>query len=165
MKQARLQLYSASGRFLTRLTCTAVALLIVSMAGAARADECKFIPDKGPLPNSLKGGRPFEGTVWLVLDGDSICVGSSKQPMDLVEVRIADFYAPELRETGGGSAMRTLQKIALKRKVRCIAQRRRPHSYDRVVASCFLRGQSLGDLMRAEGVQEGGRGSQNRPTR
>jgi endonuclease YncB( thermonuclease family) len=77
-----------------------------------------------------------------------------------VEVRLADFYAPELKEPGGRQARDTLKRITAGRRVDCISRGR---SWDRVAAECRLAGRSLGDHMRAAGVREGGRGRAPRP--
>lgn len=91
-------------------------------------------------------------------DGDSLCVAEGPTQGDWVEVRISDFYAPELVATGGREAKAVLERIAMGQRVECVAQRR---SYDRVVAVCTVQGVSLGDRMRSAGVTAG-RGS--RPT-
>lgn len=119
-------------------------LFALGLATAAHADPCE-----APLP---KRGAVFAGPVTYVGDGDSLCVGSSA---GWVEVRVADFYAPELHDAGGRQAKAALARIAMGRRVRCVAGKR---SYDRVVARCTLKRRSLGDLMRAAGVREGGRG-------
>ncbi|WP_293462986.1 hypothetical protein [Phenylobacterium sp.] len=85
-------------------------------------------------------------------DGDSLCVADAR---GLIEVRLADFYAPELNKPGGRQAKAALERIAMGRQVTCKAGRR---SYDRVVARCTLGGISLGDRMRRAGVEEGGNG-------
>lgn len=109
-------------------------------------------PCTAPLPAL---GSSFSGIVRYVGDGDSICVGTSTDPSSWIEVRIADFYAPELHAPGGTQAKVTLERIGLGRDVRCMAGRR---SYDRVIAQCSLNGTSVGDLMRRAGITEGGRG-------
>ena len=114
---------------------------------AAWADPCT-----APLPPP---GTSFSGTVRYVGDGDSICVGNGSSGSTWVEVRVADFYAPELQSAGGPQAKAAMKRIAMGRNVQCTAGRR---SYDRVVAQCTLNGFSIGDLMRREGVTEGGRG-------
>jgi endonuclease YncB( thermonuclease family) len=114
---------------------------------AAAADPCT-----AALPSP---GTNFSGTVRYVGDGDSICVGNSSAGASWVEVRVADFYAPELHAPGGRRAKATMEEIAMGRTVQCVAGRR---SYDRVVAQCTLNGTSLGDLMRRAGITEGGRG-------
>jgi micrococcal nuclease len=126
------------------------ALAPVSMA---LADPCKAIPDKGPMPAHLKPGSTFSGAVSYVGDGDGLCVALGPSPTDWVEVRIADFYAPELHEPGGQEAKTALERITKGRRVECRAIRQ---SYDRVVARCALQGRSLGDLMRSAGVRGGG---------
>jgi len=126
------------------------------LATAAHADPCKAIPDKGPMPAYLARGSVFSGPVVYVGDGDGLCVSVGPRPgADWVEVRIADFYAPELHEPGGQEAKATLARIAMGRVVRCVADHQ---SYDRVVARCELRGISLGQHLRQAGVSEGGRG-------
>ena len=72
-----------------------------------------------------------------------------------MEVRLADFYAPEFHEARGPDAKAALIQIAKDQRVEYIAQHR---SYDRVVAVCRLQGVSVGDRMRAAGVLAGGRG-------
>lgn len=113
----------------------------------ALADPCT-----APLPPP---GTSFGGTVRYVGDGDSICVGSSSAASTWIEVRVADFYAPELHTADGPKAKAAMERIAMGRTVQCTAGKR---SYDRVVAQCSLNGPSLGELMRREGVAEGGRG-------
>lgn len=122
------------------------------MASAAHADPCEAIPAKGPMPDYIKSGRAFTGPVVHIIDGDGLCVDVQGA---WVEVRIADFYAPETSEPGGFEAAKALNRIASGKAVTCKAQRR---SYDRVVAQCLLGGVSLGDLMREAGVAEGGKG-------
>jgi endonuclease YncB( thermonuclease family) len=131
------------------------ALLASPFATAALADPCEAIPDRGPMPAYLHKGAQFSGPVVYIGDGDSLCVGVGPQPSEWVEVRLADFYAPELREPGGQAAKGALAGIAMGRRAQCVAEHR---SYDRVVAVCRIEGRSVGDLMRAAGVSEGGRG-------
>lgn len=121
--------------------------LWLASTGAASADPCE-----GPLPAS---GSAFSGQVRYIGDGDSLCVGTSNNPGEWIEVRIADFYAPELNSPAGREAKAALERIAMGRQASCVAGRR---SYDRVVATCSIGGRSVPDLMRAAGVKEGGRG-------
>jgi len=107
------------------------------------------------MPPYLEPGRPFAGPVVYIGDGDSLCVGVGQGPGAWVEIRLADYYAPELADAGGIEAKATLARIAKGKRVECVAQHR---SYDRVVAVCRLQGVSLGDRMRAAGMGEGGRG-------
>jgi endonuclease YncB( thermonuclease family) len=117
------------------------------LAGAALADPCR-----AALP---KPGATFAGAVRYVGDGDSLCVGPGPDPATWIEVRLADFYAPELHAPGGAAAKQTLSGIALNQRVVCSAQHR---SYDRIVAVCTLGRRSVGELMRRAGVSEGGAG-------
>jgi endonuclease YncB( thermonuclease family) len=119
----------------------------------AHADPCKAIPDKGPMPAYLHRGAAFAGPVVYVGDGDSLCVGLGPAREQWVEVRIADFYAPELHEPAGPAAQAALERVAMGKRATCQAQHR---SHDRVVAVCRIGGRSVGDLMRAAGVEEGG---------
>lgn len=137
-----------------RIALTAAAVLF---ATPVLADPCKRIPDRGPMPPELAPGRAFAGPVVYVGDGDSLCVETRRGQggAGWVEVRLADFYAPELNAPGGRAARQALADIAMRERVSCVAGRR---SYDRVVARCTLNGVSLGDLMRRRGVREGGRG-------
>lgn len=123
--------------------CAAMALAAAPAQAAHRQDRCE-----APLP---RPGATFAGPVDYVMDGDSICVRTAS---GLVEVRIADFNAPELKEAGRGARARAAMKaIALGRRVECRADHR---SYDRMVSVCRLDGVSLGDLMRAAGIEDGG---------
>jgi endonuclease YncB( thermonuclease family) len=138
-----------------RLKVYAAALgLAVFVGRTARADPCKAIPDRGPMPNYLHPGSTFSGPVAYVGDGDSLCVAVGRGPENWVEVRLSDFYAPELHEAGGERAKASLKRITMGRSVSCVADHR---SYDRVVAACTLNGRDLGDSLRAAGGREGGR--------
>lgn len=123
------------------------AALAFVLPSAAFADPCI-----APLPSP---GASFSGQVRYVGDGDSLCVGQSSDPNTWIEVRVADFYAPELHTSDGPKAKAALERVALGRVAQCVAGRR---SYDRVVARCTVSGSSVGDLMRREGIQEGGQG-------
>ena len=133
----------------------ALGYVIASVASYALADPCKAIPDKGPLPTQLSRGASFSGPVVYVGDGDSLCVAMGKEPQAWVEVRLADFYAPELHSPEGRDAKAVLERIAKGKRVTCIAGRR---SYDRIVAACEIDGVSLAARLRRAGVAEGGRG-------
>lgn len=119
------------------------AIVAVLLSRIAIADDCNAV-----LPRK---GTVFSGPVTAVLDGDSICVGRDDGG---IEVRVADFYAAELRAPGGPQARRAMEAIAFQRNVTCVAEHR---SWDRIVAVCRLDdGTSLGDAMRAAGIPEGG---------
>ncbi len=122
---------------------------------AALADPCKAIPDRGPMPAYLTHGKAFSGPVTYIGDGDSLCVAVGPTQAEWVEVRLADFYAPELAAAGGQQAKAALERIAMGRRVECVAQHR---SYDRVVAVCTIQGVSLERRMRAAGIRQGGNG-------
>ena len=123
------------------------ALAALAAPAAALADPCV-----APLP---KAGTAFSGQVRYVGDGDSLCVGPTADPRTWVEVRLADFYAPELKEPQGRRAKAALSELAMGRRLDCRSGKR---SYDRVVARCRLDGADVGDLLRRRGVPEGGRG-------
>jgi endonuclease YncB( thermonuclease family) len=137
-----------------RFKILVVALGLTAIASAAHADPCNAIPDHGPAPGYLHPGAIFSGRVVYVGDGDSLCVAVGPGPQNWVEVRLADFYAPELHDAGGEGARATLSRLASGRQATCVAQHQ---SYDRMVAACKINGQSVGDMMRAAGVREGGR--------
>ncbi|MFT4253968.1 MAG: nuclease [Caulobacter sp.] len=117
------------------------------LAGPALADPCT-----APLP---RAGAQFKGPVRYVGDGDSLCIGPTMDPSTWIEVRLADFYAPELSERGGRKAKSLLEDVTFRQHLTCRAQKR---SYDRVVARCTIGGASVGDLLRARGGREGGQG-------
>ena len=127
----------------------------LTYATAAMADPCKAIPDRGPVPQYLQPGARFYGPVVYVGDGDSLCVGVGPHPHAWVEVRLADFYAPELHAPGGEAAKAILARLAMGKFAVCVAYHR---TYDRIAAVCRIDGHSLGDMMRAARVDEGGRG-------
>ncbi len=95
--------------------------------------------------------------VRYVGDGDGLCVGPAGQPDRWIEIRLADFYAPELHEPGGADAKHRLERVVMRKILVCRAGRR---SYDRVVTACTLAGRPLGDMLRQAGGAEGGRGRQ-----
>ena len=131
----------------------AVAFLLCG-AVQAKADPCKAIPDSGPMPTYLYKGHSFSGPVVEVLDGDSLCVAVGKGPLNWVEVRLSDFYAPESHEPGGPQAKTALGRIALGKVATCVSKNR---TYDRIAARCTIGGRALGELMTAAGVAQGGR--------
>lgn len=134
---------------------SAVGLLVILAPTMAMADPCEAIPDNGRLPVYLASGSRFSGPVVYVGDGDSLCVGVGSGPEGWVEVRVSDFYAPELHDPGGEQAKAVLERIALGKQAECTAQHR---SHDRVVALCRIDGVSIGDRMEAAGIEEGGNG-------
>ena len=124
----------------------AVGLVACAWSAPALADPCQAaLPAKGAT---------FTGVVRYVGDGDGLCVGPAGRPDRWIEVRLADFYAPELHEDGCRDAKRRLERLVMGKPLVCRAGRR---SYDRVVAACSLGGRPLGALLRAAGGVEGGR--------
>jgi micrococcal nuclease len=137
-----------------RSSLAGLAVLLLS-AAAAHADPCTAIPDKGPMPAALKRGATFSGKVTYVGDGDSLCVALGPRKDQWVEVRVADFYAPEISSKEGPAAKAALARVAQGKQATCKAGKR---SWDRVVARCTIEGRSVAELMRRAGVDEGGRG-------
>lgn len=119
----------------------------------ALADPCTAAPPQ-------HAGDTFSGIVRYVGDGDGLCVGPSADPDTWIEVRLADFNAPELGSPGGAAVKAVLERIAMGQRAECIAgggRTRRVISYDRVIANCRINGRRIGDLMREAGAEEGGR--------
>lgn len=136
-----------------RTSVAAFAAAAALWAAPALADPCE-----APLPRHP--GQTFSGQVRYVGDGDSLCVGPGDDPATWIEVRLADFDAPELAEPEGGRARSLLTGIALGRWANCTARRGRTGrviTYDRVIATCLINGRSIGTLLRAKGAPEGGR--------
>lgn len=127
----------------------------LSCASSALADPCKAVPDRGQAPDWLRPGAKFAGQVVYVGDGDSLCITAGQGSSAWVEVRLADFYAPELRSPGGAQAKAALARVSMGRTAECVADHQ---TYDRIAAVCRINGRSLGDLMRAAGISEGGKG-------
>jgi endonuclease YncB( thermonuclease family) len=122
------------------------------MATPARADPCE-----GRLPS--QPGQQFSGTVRYVGDGDGLCVGNSSDPNTWIEVRLADFDAPELHAPDGRLSKSLLEQVAFGQNVACEARRGRRGRvivFDRVIAVCRVHGRSIGDLLRARRAPEGG---------
>ena len=130
------------------------ALMASTWPTLAFADPCE-----GELPR--RAGESFSGVVRYVGDGDSLCVGAANANADTwIEVRLADFDAPELNAEGGRAAKTMLERIAMGRSVQCSAgggRNGRVVSYDRVIAVCRIGGRRIGDLLREAGAEEGGR--------
>jgi endonuclease YncB( thermonuclease family) len=132
-----------------------LSLCLLAMS-EARADPCKAIPDRGTMPSYLYRGAHFSGPVVYVGDGDSLCVAVGQGPTNWVEVRLEDFYSPELHSARGGGAKAALERIAGGRDADCVADHQ---SYDRVVATCRIGGRSIGDLMRSAGLPRAATGT------
>lgn len=135
-----------------RIVLGAAPLALLVLATPAKADPCE-----GRLPG--RPGVEFSGTVRYIGDGDSLCVGQTANPEEWIEVRIADFDAPELHRLGGEAAKAALSRLALSQPVVCTTERGRSGrviSFDRVIAVCRIGSTSIGDLLRRAGVDEGG---------
>jgi micrococcal nuclease len=134
-----------------------LSLAMAALSTPAAADTCEAIPESGPTPAFLSIGASFTGPVVEVIDGDSLCVAvGPRAGLDWVEVRLADFYAPEFSSPTGPAAKAALQRIAGGQQATCVASMR---TYDRIAARCRIGGQAIGDLLRTAGVLEGGNGS------
>ena len=138
-------------RFLIPASLVLTCILLAPTA--ALADPCE-----ASLPS--RPGVVLSGSVRYVGDGDSLCVGRSPDPSTWLEVRLADFNAPELNSPAGREARLRLIRLARGRSVECTTVKGRNGRvivYDRVIARCRLNGRGLGDLLRADGGREGGR--------
>jgi endonuclease YncB( thermonuclease family) len=136
-----------------RIAACFVAFAVLALPSLAHADPCE-----GDLP--ARAGQSFSGAVRYIGDGDSLCVGQSGDPDTWIEVRLADFNAPELNSQGGRAAKAALERVAMDRQAQCTAgggRSSRVVSYDRVIAVCRIGGRRIGDLLREAGVEEGGR--------
>jgi hypothetical protein len=93
----------------------------------------------------------FAGVVKYVGDGDSLCVGSSSDARSWIEVRLADFDAPELSTTEGKRGKAILEHEAIGRQVSCTVTKGRngkTTTYDRVLAVCSIGGTTIGAALR-----------------
>lgn len=124
------------------------------VAAPALADPCEA-PVGGYRP-----GATVAGIIRYVGDGDGLCIGPGSDPLTWTEIRLANFFAPELSAPGGRQAKAVLDKFVGRQAV-CTAERGAngsTRSYDRLIASCSIEGRSLSGLLREAGVAEGGRG-------
>ena len=127
-------------------------LAMIALPAISKADPCE-----GRLPS--RAGAVFAGNVRYVGDGDSLCVGRTTDPNEWIEVRLADFDAPELREAEGPRSRDLLSVLTRGRQVECTATTGRSGrviSHDRVIATCRLNGRRLGDLLRSQRAPQGG---------
>ena len=79
--------------------------LMLSLTAAQNvfADPCT-----APLPSQ---GTDFSGRVRYVGDGDSLCVGQSSEPTTWIEVRVADFYAPNCTQRAAHRPKQRLKEL------------------------------------------------------
>ncbi len=141
------------------LISVATWVVFAAWAPATLADPCKAIPDKGPAPAWIKPGARFSGVVRYIVDGDGLCIGKTADPRTWVEVRLADFDAPELNTPEGRQAKAALSGAVMGKGALCTVRpgrSGRPTSYDRVLAVCTVGSRSLAARLRAVGVEEGG---------
>lgn len=135
-----------------RLLIVAATLGVLCPSAPVDADPCE-----APLPS--QAGVRFSGVARYVGDGDGLCVGKTANPQEWIEVRLADFDAPELHKPGGPAAKAALEHVALQRAVVCTTERGRSGrsiSYDRVIARCRIGATNVGELLRHAGIAEGG---------
>ncbi len=129
-----------------------------SLAACALAPSVALAdPCTAELPR--RAGAEFSGMVRYVGDGDSLCVGETDDPTTWIEVRVADFNAPELHAPDGRRSKGILESVAMGRVAQCTAVRGRSGRvvvYDRVIAVCRLGGRSIGELLRDAGAPSGG---------
>lgn len=106
------------------------ALLMLLITTPAWADPCV-----APLPT--QAGQTFEGHVSYIIDGDSICVGTLP---NAIEVRLYSVQSPELW-TQAGKIAKSQRYSWLHKQVTCTVTPWRGHTttYDRVSADCHLR--------------------------
>lgn len=129
-----------------------ITIATIALPAVAHADPCE-----GQLPS--RAGQVFSGIVRYVGDGDSLCVGRTTDPNEWIEVRLADFDAPELREPEGPRSRDILARLLRGREVTCTATRGRSGrvlSHDRVIATCRLNGRTIGALLRQLDAPQGG---------
>lgn len=131
---------------------------LLLLAGLAAAPATTWAdPCEAPLPQ--REGTVFSGPVRYVGDGDSLCIGPTADPRTWIEVRLADYNASEQGSSTGRTDRERLARLTRGAALTCTAVRgrsRRVVSHDRVIARCRLRGQPLGDVLRAAGGREGG---------
>lgn len=139
-----------------RAALAAAALLLASaICSPALADPCEA------KVTGYKPGQQIAGPVRYIVDGDGLCIGPTADPRTWLEVRLADYYAPELNEPGGPEAKDMLARLVAGREITCTVRRGdggRTTSYDRLIAVCAYRGRPVADAMREAGLREGGNG-------
>lgn len=136
---------------------TSVHLISAASIAACLSTPALADPCEGRLPT--QAGAEISGIVRYVGDGDSLCVGKTADPDEWIEIRLSDFNAPELYGPGGGVAKAALVRVALDHAAVCITEAGRNGrvvSFDRVIARCRIGHKTVGDLLRAEGIAEGG---------
>lgn len=135
-------------------------VILAALGGAiAHADPCEA-PVRGyPV------GAVVSGSVRYVGDGDMLCVGATANPSSWVEVRLSNWFAPELNQAGGIAARDLLRERAMGRSARCVVERGRDgrtYNYDRLIARCAVGGRDIASLMYGQATTQGGRGWRGR---
>lgn len=133
-------------------------LLAIAAFASIVAPTCYADPCEAELPT--KAGATFSGAIKYVGDGDSLCVGSGKDGRRWIEVRLADFDAPELSTPEGKKAKAILEFEVLGKEVTCTVTKGRSGkttTYDRVLAVCRAGSLAVGDMIRRAGAPTGGR--------
>lgn len=100
----------------------------------AQADPCE-----GRLPS--RSGETFSVLVRYIGDGDSLCLGPSIDPATWIEIRLADFDAPELNNPTARADRHRLSRLVNRRVLDCVAGRGRNGRvtvYDLVIATAKL---------------------------
>lgn len=96
------------------------------------------------VANSAIAEQVIEGTVTYVRDVDTIEIGG-------LPVRLNGIDGPELDQRQGRNAKVWMQKLTLRKPVRCVLDGNRTH--DRWVGVCYLRsGEDIGALAIAAGM-------------
>lgn len=110
-------------------------------ASDVRVDRTRF--RRSVREATPANGTIFSGVVRYVGDGDGLCVGPVGRSDRWIEIRLADFCAPELHEPGSPEATARLRRIALAmlicRAIRCSYDRLRRHVWcavDRSAGFC-----------------------------
>ena len=152
-KKPRVFLKYLSNRILQSLITIAAFLVLAAVVSMLNDQQFNDrLHKQGAIDDHYT--EKITGVVVRIIDGDGIMVGNT-------EIRLGDFNAPELRQAGGGEAKDALYRIAYGKQVICTPCEgaRNPNrckSYDRIIATCRIQGERIGDIMRAKGIKEGG---------
>ena len=132
----------------------ALGAFLSALASAAHADPCTA-PVTGYQPGDVVRGR-----VVYAVDGDGLCLELGHGRGRWLEIREARWFAPELSTYAGFRAREVMRQQVGRGAVCTVARgfKGQTFSYDRVIASCRIDGQPIGQIMRDAGVKPGGRG-------
>lgn len=139
-----------------RVTLLLIGIGFLALAWLSLPNMARELERPAAAPAASDPPALITARVASIVDGDGLVLASG------AEIRLGDFNAPEWNQPGGPEATAALREIAYGKIVACTpcegARRTgQCRSYDRIIATCRLSGQRLGDLMRARGVREGGR--------